>query len=223
MIVREVMCWESPFDVAQSFTTTPGFRGWTIADTSASGTPTYLTVSGGGAALTLAATNEVENVCLYQNDVLPFNVLRVQRFECLAKVGSIGSGTTVVFGLGSARNDTPDTVTTNAWFRIEGSASTSNVVCETDDGVSDLDDKATGTTLSTTYKKFVIDFSDGLSNVKFYIDGERVAQATTFTMAALTTATNVQPIIQISKTASTDTPSITIKNLKIVYDVVEGA
>lgn len=223
MVFRKVRKWVSAFDWSQVFTTTAGYLGWAIKDTSAAGTPTYTTVSGGGAALTLVATSEEEIVTLYQKDILPFNILKVQRMSWLAKVAGVDAVTTLVMGLASAQNDTEDSVVTNAWFRIEGSASTTAVVVETDDGTNDLDDKATGATLASTYKEFVIDFTNGLSDVRFYIDGERVGAATTMTMAALTSATNVQPFFQIHKASGTGTPAVTIKELEVVYDVVEGS
>lgn len=223
MVFRKVRRWYSAFDWSQVFTTTSAFMGWAIADTSSSGTPTYTTVSGGGAALTCDSQSESQNVCLYQKDILPFNVLKVQKMSWLAKVAGVDSVTTIVMGLGSARNDTPDSVTTNAWFRMEGSVSTTAVVAETDDGTSDLDDKATGVTLSSTYKLFEIDFTNGLADIRFYIDGERVGQATTFTLAALTSATNVQPIFQVQKASGTGVPALTVKELEIIYDVCEGA
>ena len=77
------------------------------------------------------------------------------------------------------------------WFCVKGSASTSAVVVETDDTVTDNDDKATGETLAGVYKTFLIDFSQGLSDVRFYIEGERVAASTTFTMAGATSGQNL--------------------------------
>jgi len=94
-----------------------------------------------------------------------------------------------------------------------GATSTTLVVVESDDGVTDLDDKATGVTLATVYKRFVIDFSNKL-DIKFYIDGVRVAQSTTFTMAGYTAG--VQPIVQIQKAANTNVDAITIDYIKIV-------
>lgn len=225
VVSRGVRCLEDFFDRAQAFTTTPGQNGWTIADTSSSGTPTYLcaTEDGGAAVLTLAATSEAENVCLYHNDVLAFDLAQIQHVEFIAKVSGIDSATTVVMGVGSARNDTPDSVAVNAWFRIEGATSTSAVVVETDDGTTDNDDKATGATLSSTYKKFTIDFTQGLSDVRFYIDGERVAAATTFTMASITSGQNVQPIVQVQKGSGTGTPAITVAAVKIQYKYAYGA
>jgi hypothetical protein len=213
------------FDRAQAFTTTPGMNGWTIADTSSSGTPTYLCVTddGGAAALTLAATSEAENVCLYFNDVLPWDLARLQYLKIVAKVSGIDSATTLVMGVGNARNDAPDSVGVNAWFRMEGSASTSAIVCESDDGTTDNDDKATGQALSSTYKTFLIDFSQGLSDIRFYIEGERVAASTTFTLASATSGQNVQPIIQLQKASGTGTPAVTIALVEAQYRYAYGA
>lgn len=213
------------FDRAQAFTTTPGMNGWTIADTSSSGTPTYLCVTedGGSATLTLASTSEAENVSLYFNDVLPWDLARLQYLKIVAKVSGIDSATTLVMGVGNARNDTPDSVGVNAWFRMEGSASTSAIVCESDDGTTDNDDKATGQTLSSTYKTFLIDFSQGLSDIRFYIEGERVAASTTFTLASATSGQNVQPIIQLQKASGTGTPAVTIALVEAQYRYAYGA
>ncbi len=211
-VSRGVITNVDNFDRAQALTTTPGYNGWTVKDTSSAGTPTYLCITedGGAMKLTLAATSEEEIVTMYMNDVLPLDLANLQRVEYIAKVSGIDSVTTLVFGVGSAQNDTEDSVATLAWFRMQGSDSTSNVVCETDDGTNDYDDKATGKTLSSTYKKFVIDFTQGLSDVRFYIDGERVAAATTFNMSSVSAGTNVQPFVQLHKASGTGTPAITI-------------
>lgn len=224
-VSRGVRNFEDFFDRAQAFTTTPGQNGWTIADTSSAGTPTYLCITedGGAAKLTLASTSEAEIVTLYTNDVLPFDLAQIQRTDFIVKVAGIDAVTTLTFGLGNARNDTDDTVGVNCWFRMEGSASTSNLLVETDDGTTDNDDKATGTTLSSTYKKCSIDFTNGLTDIRFYVDGERVASGTTFSMSAITAGQNVQPIIQLQKASGTGVPSITIAAVCIQYKYAYGA
>ena len=225
MISRGTREYIDFFDRAQAFTTTPGQNGWTAADTSSAGTPTYLCVTedGGAAKLTLAATSEAEIVTLYHNDVLAFDVRKIKMIEFIAKVAGIDSVTTLTMGLGSARNDTDDSVATNAWFRMQGSVSTTAVLAETDDATTDNDDKATGTTLAAVYKKFVISFESGISDVRFFVDGERVAQATTFDMSALSAGLNVQPIVQIQKASGTGVPSVTIAMINIVYNYAYGA
>lgn len=186
---------------------------WMVADTSAAGAPTYVR-NAGNAVLTLAATSEVENVCLYHGDALTFDIDNIQRIEMRVKVSGCTNGTELVFGVGSARNDTTDSVTANAWFKMVGATSTTLVVVETDDGTTDLDDKATGVTLSTTFKRFVIDFTGGTEDVKFYIDGARVAASTTFDMSAYTSG--LQPIVQIQKAANTNADAVTIDYVDIV-------
>lgn len=225
MITRGVAEFCDLFDRAQVFSATPGMNGWTAADTSAAGSPSYLCVTenGGAAQLTLAATSEAEIVTLYFNDVLPWDLRGLQYVKFVAKVSGIDAVTTLAFGVGSARNDTLDSVGHLAWFRVEGSASTSAVVVETDDTVTDNDDKATGETIGSVYKTFLIDFSGGLSDVRFFIEGERVAAATTFNMSGSTADQNVQPIIQIQKASGTGVPSITIAAIEASYRYAYGA
>ena len=186
---------------------------WDIADTSSAGTPTY-TVGGinGEATITFDNTSEVQNVCLFQSDVLNYDIDLIQRIEFRVKtVASLDSATSLAFGLCTARNDAIDSLSAHASFRLIGSNS---IVVESDDGTTDKDDVATGTTLVATYKKFVIDFTGGKSNVKFYVDGARVASATTFDMSAHTTG--LQPYVQLQKTADTNTDSVTIDYIEIV-------
>ena len=120
-------------------------------------------------------------------------------------VAALDSATTLVFGLQTGRNDNTDSTTNNAQFKLVGSNA---VVVETDDGTTDNDDKATGKTLVDSYKRFVISFAAGTSDVRFFIDGDRVASATTFDMSAATG--QLQPFVQIQKTADTNTDSVTI-------------
>jgi hypothetical protein len=208
--------WTDYFDRSQVFSTTAGPMGWAIKDTSSAGTPTYLTQSGRGAVLTCDNTSEAQIVTLYQKDILPFTLGELHSMEFVAKVSGIDAVTTLVMGLASAQNDTSDTVTTNAWFRMEGSASTSNVVVETDDNVTNTDDVATGVTLSTTYKKFRIDFTQGYTSPRFFIDGARVAgSSTALTLAGAASTVAVQPYFQLQKGSGTGIPAVTIGMVSI--------
>jgi hypothetical protein len=85
---------------------------------------------------------------------------------------------------------------------MEGANSTTLVYAETDDEVRDNNDVSTSVTLGTTFKKFVIDFTGGKSNVRFYIDGAPVCKETTFDMSAYTGS--FQPIAQLQKAANTN-------------------
>jgi hypothetical protein len=225
MIVRGTREFIDHFDRAQALTTTPGVGGWTVKDTSSAGTPTYLCITedGGAMKLTLASTSEAEIVTMYHNDVLAYDLALLQRVWFIVKVAGIDSVTTLTFGLATAQNDTEDSVTVNSWFRMEGSASTSNLLAESDDGTTDYDDKATGTTLSSTYKKCEIDFTNGLSDIRYFVDGARVADSTTFTLASITAGQNVQPFVQLQKASGTGVPSITIAQFGAVFNYAYGA
>jgi hypothetical protein len=213
--IQDFAIFEDDFFGSDTFSTAGQGSPWAVADTSAAGSPTVATVSPsstGEVAITLAATNEVENVCLSFGDKLCFDIDNIQRFEARVKVSGVTSAaTSVAWGLASARNDAIDSIANHASFRLIGNTT---LVVESDDGTTDKDDIATGATLSTTYKKFVIDFSGGKSNVKFYVDGARVAAATTFDMSAATSS--LQPYVQIQKTAATDADAVTIDYIKVV-------
>ena len=186
---------------------------WLAVDTSSAGAPTYVR-NASNAVLTLASTSEVENVCLAHGDALSFDIDDIQRIEFRAKVSGCTSGTTISFGLASARNDDTAAMTALALFKMTGATSTTDVTVETDDNVTDTAPVSSGVTLATVFKRFVIDFTGGKSNVKFYIDGVRVAASTTFTMASYTAG--LQPFIQIQKAANTNVDAITVDYVKIV-------
>jgi len=225
MITRGVRTFIDHFDRAQSFTTTPGMNGWTIKDTSSSGTPTYLTITedGGAAKLTTVNTSEAEIITLYQNDILIYDVAQLQNIWWIAKVAGVDAVTTLTLGVAAAQNDTDDSVVTNAWFRMEGTASTSLLVVETDDGTNDNNDVATGKTLSSVYKKLLVDFTNGLADVRFFVDGERVADGTLFDMSDLTAGLNVQPWVQIQKASGTGVPAVTLAQFGVQYSYAYGA
>lgn len=186
---------------------------WLIDDTSSSGAPTY-TKGTSVATLTLASTSEIENVCLHFNDALDFDIDLIQTVEMRVRLtATLTSGTTVLWGVGSARADDSDTVAANAWFKMVGANSTTLVYLESDDGTRDVDDISSGTTLGTTFKRFVIDFTGGKSNVKFYIDGARVGASQTFDMSGY--SAGLQPIVQLQKAANTNVDAVVVDYIKV--------
>lgn len=194
------------------------------ADTSSAGAPTMLGLNGGGVRLLLAADEEVENLCLYMGNILPFDIDEIIAFEAIVKtVATLDSTTSIAFGLCSARADDPDALTAHASFRCIGSNA---VVVETDDGTTDKDDIATGLTLGSTWKRFRMDFASRnstfeppsvslgrKSNIEFYGANDngslrRVASGTRFDMSAYTSG--LQLYAQIQKTSDTNTDNLDI-------------
>jgi hypothetical protein len=189
------------------------------------GTPWTTTVTGAAPpthvraaselVLTLTSANEAQILGTSHADALSFDIDDIQSVEMRVRFGAstITSGTIFAFGVGSARNNTLDSVAANAWFRMEGANSTTLVYCETDDGVRDVDDISSGIALGTTYKRFVIDFTGGKSDVKFYIDGQRVAASQTFDMSGY--SSGLQPIIQLQKAANTNADTARVDYFKV--------
>jgi hypothetical protein len=185
---------------------------WLVARTGAA-PPTHVR-NGSNAVLSLTSTSQEQILSLHHGNALSFDIDDILNVEMRVRIGAatFTSGSILVFGVGSARNDTADSVTANAWFRMVGATSTTQVYVETDDDVRDNNMIATGQTLGTTFKVFKIDFSNK-ADVKFYIDGIRVAASRTFDMSAY--SAGLQPIIQLQKGVNTNADVATIDYVKI--------
>lgn len=219
---KETVVYFDDFIGGRSLSATPsGGADWVVTDVSSSGTPTYLCASGntGDLVLTLAATSEAEIVAVHHGDVLPFNINKIVSARFGVSMAGADSATTACFGLSSAYHATPDSTTINAWFRVEGSASTSAIVVETDDNVTNDDDNATGLSIAATSKEFKIDFSNGLSDVRFYGENSngQLIRVGSYDMSACSSTQKVQPQFYLAKASGTGTPSMTIDYIEIVY------
>ncbi len=223
-VSRNPIRFTDNFNRAQILTTAPGFNGWTLTETAAAGTPIKAIFGEDGGAMRIASDNEseIQNICMSHDDILTVDVATLGVVEMICKVAGMSTGSTIIWGFGSARDDVPDDITTAAWFRIEGSASLTAVVVESRGGTTENEDVATGETLAAVYKKFQIDFTRGLKDVRFLIDGERVAAATTFDMSGITAGQNVQPIIQVQKTSSTAVPQFDLARIDYQTQYVYG-
>lgn len=216
--------WEfcDDFFGGNTFTTAGQGDPWVITDTSTSGTPTYAVVDGaasGAIAIDMASTSEIENVCLSFGDKLCWDIDLLKAFECRLKMNQAAMDATsmLAFGLTGDRNDAIDSIAQAILFRVVGADSTTAVVVESDDGTNDNNDKATGQTLINAYKRFKIDFSNGTSDVRFFMDDAngalvRVASGTTFDLSNYTGS--LQPFFQIQKTADTNTDGFTVDYVK---------
>lgn len=195
------------------------------ADTSSAGSPTIVGLSGGGIRMLLdSGQTEVENLCLYMGDVLPFDIDDIIRAWFVVKtVATLDSATSLAFGLASARNDAIDSIAEAALFRCIGD---NNVVVESDDGTNNNDDKATGLTLKAAWKRFEINFAERnttveppsvsvgrKSNVGFYGSNDngslrRVASGTRFDMSNY--SSGLQLLFQLQKTSDANGDNLDI-------------
>lgn len=219
--IKDFVTYEDDFiGAAVTFPTSANIGTPWVTDVTGAAPPTHVR-NGGEAILTLTADNQAQILGLHHNDALSFDIDDIETVEMRVRIGAstFTSGSILVFGVGSARDDTANSVAANAWFRMEGANSTTQVYVETDDGVRDNDDVATGQTLGTTYKRFVIDFTGGKSNVKFFMDDAngnltRVAASTTFDMSGY--SAGLQPIIQLQKAANTNADAARVDYIKII-------
>jgi len=188
---------------------------WNTIEVGASTNPTVAVVADKDQFLLhLAADDEAEDVVLYHNDNKTFDVGEGLIFEtCVDMAVAPGTGVCAVFGMCGDHNLDKDSVTEHAWFRFDAS-----MACkvETDDTTNDNDDVATGVTVvAGTYNIFRIDFTD-LTDVKFFIDGTRVASSTTFDMSNLTASEQqMQPYFSLDKASGTGLGDINIDYVKI--------
>lgn len=213
MACRDFFEYEEDFFGGRTFGSAAQGDPWVVTDTSASGAPTVAVVTpsnSGEVAITLDATNEVENVCLSWGDKLAIDIDKIRKIQMRVKLGAatMPTASRVYFGLGSARNDAIASVTNRLIFSVDGAVNTTAVVLQTSDGTHTNSALATGATLTTSYKWFEWDFSNGTGDVRAYIDGQPVATGTTIDMSSYTGG--LQPIIQLQKTASTDAPVVTV-------------
>lgn len=215
--MKNMIVWEDNFIGHRVYSATAGSNvghNWLIVDTSSSGTPTYApVVARRGVTLTLEATEEVQNVCMAHGNKLGFDIDDLVEVEWQVKMGQalLDSATSLAFGMTGDRHDAIDSIAYAALFRLIGASAA--VLVETDDGVRDNDDVATGKTLATTMKRFVISFATGKSDVRFFVDGQPVATSTTFDMSAYTGA--MQPLLQIQKSSDTAADAVTVEKVKI--------
>lgn len=156
--------------------------------------------AGGQVSLALDADNNAEDAVLYWGDQRGIDVSKQAVIEIRARVSVLPTLTAqIVMGLAGDHNLDKDAVAEHAWFKLDGSGA---VLAESDDTTNDNDDKATGVTvLATEWHVYRIDFTD-LSDVKFFIDGARVAGDETFDMSNLAGAELIlQPYISLDKDA----------------------
>ena len=188
-----------------------------VADTSAAGTPTYGKKAGEHAVnLKFSSNAEVQNLCLHFGDQLDFDIDLLHKIEIRGRIiaaagGVLDSASTLVIGLGSARNNDPDAVTAHTWFKLVGGSN--SLLIETDDGVNDNDDHSAGVSV-TDDTNFVlqINFNTGTSDVRFYADVgsgmQRVGHDKTFDLSNY--SDSLQPIVQLQKTADANTDEVVI-------------
>ncbi len=187
---------------------------WNVVDVNDATEAIDADSSNGTFSLTMVSTSEDQDAVLYHGDNMTFDVGNGVIFETRVNMAvSPGTGVTAVFGMAGPHNLDKDTVANHAWFRFQ--ASLVGLV-ETDDTTNNNDDEATGLTPTAgDFHIYRIDFTT-LTNVKFFVDGVRVASSQTFDMSNLTAGEQqMQPYFSLDKTSTDTLGTITIDYVKI--------
>ncbi len=187
---------------------------WTILNVALNTAPAIIDgVHGGVLSLAMDADSNAEDAAAYHNDIRSFDVLQSLFFECRLAVSVLPTTGLMAWGMIGDHHLTKDSVTEQAWFGLSSSGA---LFCESDDTTNNNDDIATGTTLvAGTYYVFQIDFKK-INDVRFYLDGSRVAGGTTFDMSNLTAAEAImQPYFSVDKGADTGVGTMLVDYVKI--------
>jgi hypothetical protein len=194
---------------------------WCYKVTKTAGSPSVAPVTGitHSMRLLLDNTNEEQVLTLDHGDVLQFraNDLLSIAFRAKATVPAANQGLSL--GLSSAENDVPGSVANYSWFRL---AANGTILVETNDGTTAITGTSTGQTLSAdVFKEFLIDFSQGLNDVRFSCSGSngnlmRVAPKTIFAMPGLS-GLFLQPFAQLQKASGTGVPHLDVDYCEILY------
>lgn len=188
---------------------------WTALDTSSGGDTTPLLVAdavGGIIQFPLDATTEVQQSGLSFGDQRCFGLdkqIIVEMRLALAVLPTLLAE--AVWGLAGNTNAVADTIAESIWFKADGDGA---IVCETDDGTTNNDDKATGVTVTAgEYATYRIDCTDP-TDIKFYINGARVASGTTFSANATPTLA-LQPYLAINKASGAGVGTVNLDYIRI--------
>jgi hypothetical protein len=185
---------------------------WQVLDVGAATEAIVDDSSNGLFRLHMHVTGEDEDAILYHGDNRTFDVSKGLIFEAKLDMATLPTlATRGVVGMAGDNDADKDALLESAWFKWDGSGA---ILCETDDTSNDNDNIATGvTSVAGTPNIFRIDFTT-LANVKFFIDGVRVATGTTFDMSNLTGAELIlQPFFSFDKA----TPNAGLGDMDIDY------
>ncbi|MER8941350.1 hypothetical protein NKH82_17845 [Mesorhizobium sp. M0915] len=182
---------------------------WGARDTAGGAEAVVADAPNGVMGLALDATSEIQLAGIDWADQRTLALNQGLIFEARFRLSVLPTGAViVVVGLEGDHNAAVDTVAESIWFRADGNGV---ITVENDDTANETTKVATGVTLTTAdWIVARIDCTD-IADVKFYINGERVAATTTFNMSTVPTLA-LQPVARVSKGAAT-----TVGTLQVDY------
>lgn len=184
---------------------------WTALDTAGGAEAVVADAPNGVLGLALDATNEAQLAGASWGDNRTLTLNQGLIFEARFRLSVLPTGAVIaVVGLQGDHNAAVDTVAESCWFRLDGNGV---VTVENDDTSNETTKVSTGVTVTTAdWIVACIDCTDPAS-VKFYINGNRVAEETTFNMSTVPTLA-LQPVARVSKSAATTVGTIQLDYIR---------
>jgi hypothetical protein len=209
-LTGETIEYLAPVVFVDDFLNALSFGIWTQRDTGGATENVSTSAANGVATLALAVTNEVELAGIDFNDNRPFVLNQALVIECRFRFTVLPTGAVVaVVGLAGNHNAAVDAIAESIWFRADGSGV---ITVETDDTVHETTKVATGVTVLANQWIIGRIECENPAAVRFYLDGVRVAAATTFRMDQVA-ALALQPVARIGKEAA----AATVGTMQIDY------
>lgn len=172
---------------------------------------------GGVMQMALTAASEKQEASIHFGGQRQFSLERDAIFEARVKLTVLPTGLAqAFFGLAGDWADGPDTIQQSAWFAFSASG---EALCQCDDNSTDTSATSGITLTADTWRLFRIDATDR-TNIKFHIDGVRVASGTTFSFAATGANAVLQPYLGVYKASGTGVGTAQVDWIKIYNDRV---
>ena len=174
-------------------------HNWTVEDTGAATETLVADSASGYMALALTNANEKQEAGLHVNDFRNWVLNQGLVFESRCRLQTLPTGVAEMY-IGLAGDYVEGIIATDGpaehmFFVADGNGV---IVIHADDTANNNDDVATGVTvLATEWHVYKIDCSD-ITDIRFYIDGERVGSATTIDMSTVA-ALVLQPYFMCHK------------------------
>ena len=187
---------------------------WVYKDVSAVGSPTVAKgadVVNGVIDIDLDNQNEVQTVEVNMDDQLVFSMAQGLIFEARLTMSVLPDAATARGVVGVGGGWVAEGPNHRAAFEIL-TAGAINAEC--DDAATDIPGSTGVTAVAGAYNIFRIDCTSQ-SNIKFFIDGVRVATATTFASTSNAANSKCQPYFGCTKTADTSQATMVIDYVKI--------
>ncbi len=193
--------------------------------------PPTVQSAGGKMELSLTADSQVQNVCYYWGDELGLAIDTLISVDIWAAItASVPAAVTASFGLAGARNDAPASIAQRLLWQLAGD---NQVKVLASDGTNTLAATPVGHTLSTTVRRFTMDFGSGVlsqappaqslggkANVKLSMENGQgllrpLLPNTLVNLSAY--SGGLQPFFQLQKTAGTAVAKLSIERILIGY------